>query len=165
MTGDEGAGDVIARLERRVARERAAREAAEQLAEAKTREIYGINIRLAEANEQLVARNSELLLSQHELTRQQSRLEIAMQELAQVVNAIGSIASQSRLLALNASIEAARAGDAGRGFGVVADEVKKLASATQAATERANELLAPGIGCSITGATRMEHEWRTCALT
>lgn len=101
---------------------------------------------LAEQSRQQVSDNLEgtraMASEVHTSSERLQQLAGQIRDIGQVLDVIRSVSEQTNLLALNAAIEAARAGEAGRGFAVVADEVRTLAYRTQQSTQEIEQMIA-----------------------
>ncbi|NRQ41845.1 methyl-accepting chemotaxis protein [Rheinheimera sp. YQF-2] len=110
-----------------------------------TSEASSQSATLAKDGTQKVAQTSSVIEKMNADVRQSTKVINTLAEkvssINQVLEVIRSVADQTNLLALNAAIEAARAGEAGRGFAVVADEVRSLAHRTQTSTGEIEQMI------------------------
>lgn len=91
---------------------------------------------ISAAIEETAAAAASINQSEKMLNEEIARIYQISEEIVKVLDFIKSVADETKMLGLNAAIEAARAGDAGRGFGVVAEEIRKLSETSKETTEK-----------------------------
>ncbi len=96
---------------------------------------------LAATTEEILVRTEQITATADEMVAANRQSQLRVAETDQVLGIIRTIAGQTNLLGLNAAIEAARVGDQGRGFGVVAEEIRKLAATSTESIGKITEIL------------------------
>ena len=120
-------------------------------------DLMGAMSTLASTSEEISAQAQEIAGVSQELVKVASESLFRARQTSQVLDLIRRIASETNLLGLNATIEAARVGEQGRGFGVVAQEIRKLADSTNASIKQIDQIIIAIQGDSEYNKSRLEY--------